>query len=152
MKSKHAFAIREGEIETQIVSGERPAFAVIVCDVNGLKQINDTLGHKAGDEYIIAASKLLCDHFKHSPVFRIGGDEFIILPEGSDYENLEKILAEINARVERHIGGNQVVISLGLASFDPDKDQSFHEVFQRADDLMYQRKMQLKDMGAVTRD
>jgi len=59
--------------------GEAPEFGVIGCDVNGLKKINDTLGHKAGDEYICAACKMLCEYFKHSPVFRIGGDEFVVI-------------------------------------------------------------------------
>ena len=50
------------------------------------------------------------------------------------------------------IGSNDVVASLGLAIFDPAGDKSFHEVFKRADGLMYERKMQLKSMGAVTRN
>lgn len=152
VKSKHAFAVREGQLETQIVDGDSEAFGVIVCDVNGLKKINDTLGHKAGDEYICSACNMLCEYFKHSPVFRIGGDEFVVLLQGRDYEARHEIMSDINAEIEGNIGKDKVVISLGLADFDAKKDQSFHEVFMRADGLMYERKMQLKGMGAVTRD
>ena len=152
VKSKHAFAVQEGELETQITDGVAEPFGVIVCDVNGLKQINDTLGHKAGDEYIRSASELLCDFYKHSPVFRVGGDEFVVLLMGRDFDTREETLSAINARIEENLACGKVVISLGMAEFDREIDESFHEVFKRADDLMYERKMQLKSMGAVTRD
>lgn len=152
VKSKNAFALQEDELEAKITEGRAEPFGVIVCDVNGLKRINDTLGHKAGDDYIRAASKLLCEYYKHSPVFRIGGDEFVVLLEGRDYEARHEILDSINKTIEDHIGGNEVVASLGMTDFEPENDQSFHEVFKRADGLMYERKLQLKSMGAVTRD
>ncbi|MBQ7655939.1 MAG: amino acid permease [Clostridia bacterium] len=152
VKSKHAFAVQEGEMETQIMDGVAGNFGVIVCDVNGLKKINDTLGHKAGDEYIRAACDMLCDYFKRSPVFRIGGDEFVVLLQGRDYEARKEILRAINAQIEENVKTGKAVASLGLAEFNPETDQSFHQVFARADELMYARKTQLKAMGAVTRD
>ena len=152
VKSKHAFAVQEGAMETQIVDGEAGEFGVIVCDVNGLKRINDTLGHKAGDEYIRSACVMLCEYFKHSPVFRVGGDEFVVLLQGRDYEARDEILRDINEKIEGNLAAGEVVASLGMAKFEPDIDQSFREVFKRADGLMYERKMQLKSMGAVTRD
>ena len=152
VKSKHAFAVQEGAMETQIVEGAAEAFGVIVCDVNGLKKINDTLGHKAGDEYIRSACRMLCEFFKHSPVFRVGGDEFVVLLQGRDYAVRHELLRDINAQIEENLRTGKVVASLGLAEYEPETDKSFHEVFQRADDLMYRRKTQLKSMGAVTRD
>jgi diguanylate cyclase (GGDEF)-like protein len=152
VKSKNAFVAAEDEMKEKIESDEVPEFGVIVCDVNGLKKINDTLGHKAGDEYICAACDMLCEYFKHSPVFRIGGDEFVVILEGRDFEDRSAIMADINREIEGNIGSNKVVASLGLAEYDPENDGSFHEVFKRADGLMYERKMELKKMGAVTRD
>ena len=152
VKNKHAFAVREGELETKIVEGTAGEFGVVVCDVNGLKRINDTLGHKAGDDYIRAACKMLCNYYKHSPVFRIGGDEFVVLLYGQDYENRQTIYDTINKEIEGNIGSDNVVISIGMTVYEQDKDQAFHEVFSRADNLMYERKQQLKSMGAVTRD
>ena len=152
VKSKHAYAVHEGMIETSITEGEAGDFAVVVCDVNGLKNINDTQGHKAGDEYICCACRLLCECFDHSPVYRIGGDEFVVILQGHDYEIRGEIMHGINARIERNIGTGRPVISLGLAEYDKANNHSFHEVFKLADDRMYKRKMQLKSMGAVTRE
>lgn len=152
VKSRHAFAVQEGQIETKIIEGNAGEFGVVVCDVNGLKKINDTLGHKAGDDYIRSACRMLCISFKHSPVFRIGGDEFAVLLRDSDYESRNEIMDGINAMIEENLRSGGVVASLGLSVFDSAKDRSFHEVFKRADTLMYERKMQLKDMGADIRN
>ena len=152
VKSKHAFIEQESELDIKIRKGEPVEFGFIVCDVNGLKRINDTLGHKAGDKYICHACNMLCDFFKHSPVFRIGGDEFVILLEGRDYDMRNEIINEINTAVENNIGTDNVVVSLGLSTFNPETDHAAQEVFMRADELMYERKMQLKKMGATVRD
>ena len=152
IKSKHAFVLKEEEMDEQISAGEEVDFGVIVCDVNGLKKVNDTLGHKAGDDYIRSASDMLCEYYKHSPVFRIGGDEFAVLLQGHDFEHREELLDNINRQIEENLRCGKVVASLGMTVFEPETDRSFHEVFKRADGLMYKRKMQLKGMGAVTRD
>ena len=152
VKSKHAYTVQEEETQAQITAGTAPPFGLIVCDVNGLKKINDTLGHKAGDEYIRSACVMLCECFKHSPVFRVGGDEFVVLLTGRDYEARAALLDAINAQIEQNLGSDRVVASLGMTEYAPGADESFHEVFKRADGLMYARKQQLKRMGAVTRD
>lgn len=152
VKSKHAFDIHVGRIGDRIAIGESDPFAVVVCDVNGLKHINDTLGHKAGDEYICEACMMLCDSFKHSPVFRIGGDEFVVLVHGADYETRLTILDRLNARIENNVMNDGVIASLGMAVFAKDTDHTFQDVFARADSLMYERKKQLKAMGADVRN
>lgn len=152
VKSKHAYVETESVMADRIYHGEQGAFAVVVCDVNGLKHINDTLGHKAGDTYIRSACEMICEYYKHSPVFRIGGDEFAVILEGQDYENRYAILKAINEQIELHVGTNNVVASLGMAEFDPKTDNTFHAVFARADAAMYERKQELKGMGARTRD
>ena len=152
VKSKHAYVEQEQSMAQKIYSGEVGAFAIVVCDVNGLKFVNDTLGHKAGDMYIRSASQLICEYFKHSPVFRIGGDEFAVILQGQDYENRTGILDALNEQIERNLGTGNVVASLGMAEYRPGIDNTFHAVFTRADALMYERKKQLKAMGAKTRD
>ncbi len=152
VKSKHAFVEQEELVDGQIDRGEAVEFGVVVCDVNGLKHVNDTQGHKAGDAYIRAASELICEYYKHCPVFRVGGDEFVIFLQGQDYQNRKEILLAVDEQVERNLAAGEVVVSLGMAEYRPGQDNSFHAVFERADGLMYQRKMQLKSMGAVTRD
>ena len=152
VRSKHAFAEEEDSITEKIRRGEAGEFGVVVCDVNGLKHINDTLGHKAGDDYICSACRMICEYYKHSPVFRIGGDEFTVILRGHDYENRHEILSGINAQIEQHVGTGGVVASLGMSDFDPGSDGTFHDVFVRADALMYERKQALKARGARTRD
>ncbi len=147
VKSKHAFSVAEEKIDREIEHGEYEPFAVAVCDVNGLKQINDTLGHKAGDQYIKDACMIVCRVFKHSPVFRIGGDEFVVLMKGDDYENREELMDEINRKVEKNKSSGDVVVSVGISEFVPEKDKTIEAVFQRADELMYKRKAQLKAMA-----
>ena len=66
VKSRHAYIEKEKEMDALVESGQAPPFAVAVLDVNGLKQINDTYGHKAGDQQICSASQIICDCFQHS--------------------------------------------------------------------------------------
>ena len=151
VKSKHAYLISEQEINGLIQRGKGGEFAVVVCDVNGLKYINDNFGHKAGDDYIRAASAMICELFQHSPVYRTGGDEFVVLLRGRDYENRAALMDELHRTSERHIGTNQVVVSGGISDYAQGSDADYHAVFARADSLMYENKQALKRMGAKTR-
>ncbi len=153
VKSKHAFIEKEMSIDRSIKEEAINEFAIVVCDVNGLKFINDTKGHKAGDEYIKAASKLICNLFQHSPVYRTGGDEFVIIMTGSDYEKRHDIMKQLDQKSEENIKTEgAVVISAGLSDYVKEEDANFHAVFERSDALMYKRKKELKSMGAKTRD
>ncbi|MCR4656121.1 MAG: transporter substrate-binding domain-containing protein [Lachnospiraceae bacterium] len=67
-------------------------FAVGIFDCNDLKKINDEYGHDKGDIYLKAASRLICTVYEHSPVFRIGGDEFAVFLLNTDFENREELL------------------------------------------------------------
>ena len=152
VKSKHAFLLSEKQYNTAIQEKTAHPFAIAVCDVNGLKVINDTLGHKAGDEYIIKASRMICDIFQHSPVYRTGGDEFVVIMTGRDYLIRKELVLALHDRSVEHISTNDVVISGGLSDYRPDEDVSFHDVFERADALMYEEKKLLKGMGSITRE
>ncbi len=152
VKSKHAFLVNQNKIDDSIKDGTVEPFAIVVCDVNGLKVINDTLGHKAGDEYIFKASRMICDIFQHSPVFRTGGDEFVVILRGRDYQIRKELLLTLHDRSVEHISTKEVVVSGGLAEYRPGTDTNFHEVFERADGLMYEEKKLLKSMGSITRE
>ncbi|MDO4798695.1 MAG: diguanylate cyclase [Coriobacteriales bacterium] len=91
---------------------------------------------------------LICRTFHHSPVFRIGGDEFAVILTGQDFENKEALLARLRRQVEENtrIGEGPVVAS-GLAEYAPDTDQSVEDVFNRADHQMYEDKARLKAMS-----
>ncbi len=151
VKSKHAYVEQESELNEKIAEKQADPFALVICDVNGLKTINDTQGHKAGDEYICAASELICHLFTHSPVFRVGGDEFTVLLTGHDFEARHEIISELHRRSEENIGLKKVVVAAGLSDYDPDQDQNVQDVFERADALMYEKKQELKSKGALSR-
>ena len=82
----------EKELQAEIDGQTNDAFGIVVCDLNDLKIINDTQGHKAGDEYIMAACRLICRTFAHSPVFRDGGDEFAIDLNHSEFVDRESLI------------------------------------------------------------
>ncbi len=152
VKSKHAFSTDEDHINRTIELGEALPFAVAVCDVNGLKKINDTQGHQAGDDYLRQSCQMVCHVFSHSPVYRIGGDEFAVLLTGRDYQNRSELIRELHNLSTTHIGTGESVVSCGLAEYNPGQDHCLRDVFERADAVMYKEKMLLKSLGAATRD
>ena len=147
VKNKTAYQEAERLMEDRMRTG-RPEFAVVVLDINGLKYINDTYGHDFGDMLIVDACRLICKTFKHSPVYRIGGDEFAVILENDDLksypvllEDFEKGMAEHNqtARPDSHLS-----IARGIAVYNSQSDLVFANVFKRADDAMYQNKAAIK--------
>ena len=152
VKSKHAYFKMENDLDERLRGGALSDFGIVVCDVNGLKKINDTQGHKAGDEYIRRACKMICDVFSHSPVYRVGGDEFVALLTGRDFENRILLMRELHQLSSAHISTDEAIVSAGLAEYEPNRDSSIREIFERADAVMYQDKMLLKSLGAVIRD
>lgn len=144
IKNKNAYGEFETRLNQQIQSGEAPEFAIAICDVNGLKLVNDTRGHKAGDSYIRDASKLVCETFKHSPVFRVGGDEFVAILRGSDFENREKLEHNFVEKVKANSESDKVSVACGISVFDQTHDKNVSAVFERADALMYKNKITMK--------
>lgn len=147
VKSNHAYAEKEESMNMRIKSNLVEEFSVVVCDVNGLKQINDTLGHKAGDEFIKTACMMICKLFKHSPVYRVGGDEFVVVLEGDDYANRQHLMKEMNETADNNNITGGVVIAVGISDFIQDEDETIYQVFERADSLMYVRKKKLKGIA-----
>ena len=148
VKNKRACEDYEAELDAKIKEGRIREFAVVSLDVNGLKMTNDTYGHKAGDELLISACRIICRHFSHSPVFRFGGDEFEVILQGQDYENRHAIAAAFNREAEQNLAEGKAVVSLGMADFIPGQDTDVDTVFERADAEMYVRKNILMRMGA----
>ena len=144
VKNKNAYSIMEKEINEQIKNEENLKFAVAMCDVNNLKIINDTKGHTAGDEYIREACMMICRVFKHSPVYRIGGDEFVVILKGEDFDHRRILLEQLKIEVEMNIEDGKVIVACGMADFMSGEDKSLSDVFEKADNEMYNNKKLLK--------
>ena len=140
VKNKNAYVQWEIKINNAIDSGEQEPFAVVVCDINDLKKVNDLYGHKEGDACIRKACKKICTVFDHSPVFRIGGDEFVVILSGEDYYNRNKLMEQINAVPGDYskikIGDT---ISAGMAEYKNNQHLSLLSVLEEADKAMYER-------------
>ena len=153
VKNKRAFIDERTETNKKIVhtrmADEPFEFGVIVFDINNLKFVNDNFGHKAGDLLIKNSCNLIRAHFEQSPVFRIGGDEFVVVITGKEFENRVELLTKFRSEMDylKEKGGEpgeQVSIASGLAVYNPDTDVDFQAVFERADGEMYKAKVAMK--------
>ncbi|MBR0099177.1 MAG: diguanylate cyclase [Treponema sp.] len=139
----------ENVINKQIKEGVAE-FAVAMVDLNHLKKINDTYGHEHGNDYIKMSCNVICHIFAHSPVFRIGGDEFVVILKGDDFKNRKKLLTEATD-VFKNTSANEsanpwerLSAAIGISDFNPQTDKSINDVFNRADEAMYANKVAMK--------
>ena len=144
VRNRHAWAQWQEELDDRIAAEEQGPFAIVVADLNYLKLVNDTQGHTAGDAYIRSASALICELFKHSPVFRTGGDEFCVVLEGVDYESRDALMRDLYATCSPDAKEGEPSISAGIALFDAGSDFSSQPVYERADAQMYAFKRDYK--------
>ena len=118
---------------------------LLFADFDGLKQINDTLGHPEGDRALIETADVLRETFRESDIIaRIAGDEFVVLaietngvPAEVLITRLQQSLEARNARRDRHY---KLSLSVGLARYDPEHPCSIDELVAQADRAMYERK------------
>ncbi len=144
VKNKMAYLEKLKDLEIHVEEGTIKEYAVAVFDVNDLKKVNDTLGHEEGDRYLKEACKFICLRFKYSPVFRIGGDEFAVILEELDYRDRDEIMRGFDEDVDKNQRDGLVVVAGGISVYDPESDESYNDVFMRADRKMYERKEFLK--------
>ncbi len=144
--NKHAYVEYEKKVNERVKGGREQRFAVVVCDLNGFKHVNDTLGHKAGDELIIRASRIISDIFIGGKVFRVGGDEFAVIFEGEDVKHLDDMMKTMQDGNERNRLIGEIVIACGMAISENGADM-VETVFERADESMYVNKQYLKRKG-----
>jgi diguanylate cyclase (GGDEF)-like protein/PAS domain S-box-containing protein len=118
---------------------------VLYADLDGLKAINDTLGHKEGDAILKETAVILAETFRNSDIIgRIGGDEFVIIPIGTAGDNLDIIISRLQRNIE--IRNEKIDIkyklslSVGTAYYDPEHPVTIDELLTEADALMYSQK------------
>jgi diguanylate cyclase (GGDEF)-like protein len=133
---------------------QKPAM-VVVTDLDGLKEINDTFGHMAGDSAIIAMASILKENFRKSDLIaRVGGDEFVALLTGGEAEFDEaKVAWRLQKASERHnkLGSRSYAVSMsaGFAHYDAGRNHSLEELVRQADEMMYVEKKQKKRPASV---
>ncbi|SEP76293.1 diguanylate cyclase (GGDEF) domain-containing protein [Lachnospiraceae bacterium RM5] len=147
--NKSAYNREISKLNERIKEGLKD-FAVVMADINDLKKINDEHGHKMGDMYIKGCCHLICDVFKHSPVFRIGGDEFVVILTGNDFMARKELVKSLRAAYKKAYENNELAdwekysASVGIAEYASD-DDSYELVFKRADKHMYEEKKAFKE-------
>ena len=125
-------------------------FGIAVVDLNCLKTINDTYGHENGNIAIKKLCRVICEVFSHSPVFRIGGDEFAVILKNADYKNIDNLIKKFYETTDSFTDNEflqpweRTSAAIGYALFDPAIDSNTTDVFNRADAAMYEKKRQMK--------
>ena len=132
------------------ISLNNDTFGIAIVDLNNLKEINDNYGHKYGDEAIRNICSIVCDVFAHSPVFRYGGDEFVVILQNQDLEHIEELIVCFRGRMHELKNKRDAepwlrhTAAIGFAVYDPEIDHIVSNVFRRADEAMYADKLASK--------
>ena len=149
IKNKAAYDEMTARLDKKISAGGAD-FCIVMVDVNFLKRINDTYGHEHGNTYLLNASKLICSVFGEEHVYRIGGDEFVVVIEGEKVSLCKYFVEQFKAEMARKNSNallepwEKVSAAAGLAFYESGKDRTADEVFKRADKLMYENKLAMK--------
>ena len=142
--NRNYFIEVEDDLNNKIKNKTVKEFSAIVCDINDLKTINDTYGHNVGDQFIKDAASMLKDAFKESLLFRVGGDEFVIIVSGNDYKHRVLNLTKLQKANATNKTNKKVIVACGMSDFDPSTDETLDDIIKRADFLMYENKKKLK--------
>jgi diguanylate cyclase (GGDEF)-like protein len=130
----------------KLADRSRKAMALLFIDLDGLKQINDDWGHRAGDLALIDTARILKESFRESDIIaRIGGDEFsVLITELAETDMMDVITRHVYENVEKHNKEGRrsyhLSISMGVVNYDPDHPRSVDELMTEADALMYENK------------
>jgi diguanylate cyclase (GGDEF)-like protein/PAS domain S-box-containing protein len=135
-------AFAEQQIKTANRTGRK--LMLLFIDIDGMKSINDTWGHEAGDRALVAATEVLRETFRKSDIVaRIGGDEFAVLAVDA-MEPPETVLKRLADRIGSHNARNDqpfdLSLSIGTAVYDASPSCSVDELMSRADEAMYEQK------------
>lgn len=124
---------------------QKKPLVMLYADLDGLKEINDTLGHKEGDRALIDIADILTATYRESDIIsRIGGDEFAVIPIVTKSKDVEIITARMQKNIDIHNAkchrNYKLSISWGITFFDPDNPLSMDDLLSSADKLMYEQK------------
>lgn len=115
---------------------------ITMADINGLKLMNDSFGHTAGDTYIQKVAEVLREGFREKDIIsRLGGDEFIVLSPNTDTAEIKELIGRINERT-KHESVNKITLSVSFGySVKYREEEHILEVLRKAEDFMYKKKL-----------
>ncbi|MDO5142386.1 MAG: diguanylate cyclase [Eubacteriales bacterium] len=140
LKSRNAFDI---DLENLRAQRDHTGVGFCVIDLNDLKKVNDTLGHEAGDHYLQFAARSFRSTAKRDvTIYRVGGDEFVLLTETASDEGLSQLARDLQTRFElnKPQWAIDLSFSIGWAVYDPAIDANLTATYRRADSAMYEHK------------
>ena len=152
VKSKAAYNLEEDVLQESIDKG-KAEFAILMADMNNLKLINDKYGHELGNVYIIGGCRLICDIFDHSPVYRVGGDEFVVILRGRDFERRHELMKTLQDKVWESMNNESLQpwerysVAIGMGEYEEGDDVD--SVLRRADQAMYAEKIRIKTAAGM---
>ncbi len=131
--------------QCEIASRNNLNLSFLYIDLDGMKAINDTYGHKTGDEALVDVANILTDSFRTSEVIsRIGGDEFTVMVTEKTETHLEALTKRLNENLKKYNAKSEkkykLSLSLGLTRYNHEKPCSVAELITIADSLMYEDK------------
>ena len=128
----------------RLQDGRYAPVGIIICDLDGLKFVNDTMGHESGDQVIMSTARLLRANFRSSDIIaRIGGDEFAILLTGTDQDIMQNLVQRLRRSIDDLNSREKEVhlsLSIGFA-LSHEKPTNMQALFKEADNRMYREKM-----------
>ncbi len=151
VRNKGAFTDAIDKLQKRVnANSAGTEFAVGIFDCDDLKAVNDQYGHDKGDIYLKTACRLICNIFRHSPVFRIGGDEFAVIFQNEDYRNRDELIRLFRMAEQESCAGSvppweQVHVTVGIAVYNSGLDRSVFDTVRRADKDMYIMKRERKE-------
>jgi len=152
--NRRGFIEAAGQLHEQALRSGKPA-ALIFADINGMKRINDELGHEAGDEALMDAADVLTASMHDADVVgRLGGDEFVAFAPDFTTARLEALRGRVrelaDARVRDRARRYRLSMSVGAAFVDPASPSTLDELLERADVSMYEQKKTRQAAGGVS--
>lgn len=141
--------LSHAEQQINILERTGKGMLLIFADLDGMKSINDTLGHQKGDEALIETAKILRKTFRKADIIgRMGGDEFAVLALSGINQRPEVLKARLERNIRESNNSNyrgfMISLSVGLAHYDPKSHANIDDLLSKADERMYQEKSRKK--------